>query len=428
MSKLPDFPRIRLLELVSAGERPEQRQPVLRDPQGYARSAALSEWGVAIVRLLNGQRSFQEIADLCGEEMGGSVSVEDVRRFIQQLDDSLFLDSERFAEHVRSVRREYANLKTRPAVHAGGAYAATAEALADQLSRHCLSDAGPGVLPWEGAGEERKSTNRLCAVMSPHIDLYRGGDTYAWAYDRVLDETDADTFVILGTAHTQLPSLFSVCRKDFATPLGRSQCDSDSVEKLLAVYARHAGPRAAAHFADDFPHRQEHSIELQTLWLQYALGDRRPYRIVPVLVGSFYPFISQGIRPDFNLEVVGFVDALRRLVTSNPRVCVIAAVDMAHIGPQFGDAEAVDEARLRQLWTADQHLLSLACAGDAEGWYDAIAENNDCNRICGLAPMYVMLSALEPLRGELLRYDQARSLDASCCVSFASAAFYRPEA
>ena len=73
---------------------------------------------------------------------------------------------------------------------------------------------------------EVTSARQPCAAcLSPHIDLHRGGPTFAWAYKRVVEETDADLFVIFGTAHNPMRNLFSVTRKHFDTPLGTVETD-----------------------------------------------------------------------------------------------------------------------------------------------------------------------------------------------------------
>ncbi len=97
---------------------------------------------------------------------------------------------------------------------------------------------------------------------------------------------------------------------------------------------------------------------------------------------------------------------------------------MAHIGQQFGDAELLDETRLKKQWADDQQLLARACAGDSAGWFEYVSNSDDRHRICGLSPMYTMIEAMRPERGELLKYDQAVAEDGKSCVSFASVAFY----
>jgi AmmeMemoRadiSam system protein B len=159
--------------------------------------------------------------------------------------------------------------------------------------------------------------------------------------------------------------------------------------------------------------------------LQYVLGGRRDYKIVPILVGSFHPFVQHGKLPKESLVVAEFIEALSETATATGEdVCFVGGVDMAHIGQQFGDPELLDDERLKSQWTDDQNLLVKACAGDAQAWFEHVSEQGDANRICGLAPMYTLLETVKPKRGELLKYDQAVAEDRTSCVSFASVAFY----
>src|SRR5690606_38204903 len=182
---------------------------------------------------------------------------------------------------------------------------------------------GPGLLPWEGIAAPTSADkgdpslplplrgaveeeSKLCGVMSPHIDFHRGGSSFAWAYDRVVTDSNSQLFIILGTAHTPLASYYSVSSKDFDTPLGTVRTDRDFNSSLAS---RLGDPDDI--FRDELPHRHEHSIEFQTLMLQYVLGGRRDYRIVPILVGSFNPFVEQGRLPVESPGVAEFVAALR---------------------------------------------------------------------------------------------------------------------
>ena len=321
----------------------------------------------------------------------------------------------------------------RPAVHAGAAYDDEPNALRRELEALFLAGDGPTVLPWEGLSRNGQSedptptpSTRLLGVMSPHIDYARGGSAYGWAYDRLLSETDADLFIILATAHQRLKGNFNVASEHFSTPLGVAQLDLSFVEQLQRRYAGMVGPeQASLAFDDPLPHRNEHSIELQAVLLQYVLGGRRDYSVVPILVDSFYPFILEQRQPDTDPVIADFARALQETAAACQRsVCYIGSVDLAHIGPQFGDAAQLGEGRLKRQWTDDQRLLATACAADAVSWFDHVAAANDQNRVCGLAPMYVMLQAMQAERGELLKYSQAVDNDNQACVSFASVAFY----
>jgi len=445
---LPLRPLIRQLELVpldvssDGGAEPTY---ALRDPYGFAGTAALPMGAAMLVTLMNGERTLAELQTAFSEKVDQPISFEEVEKVVQQLDERMFLDSENFARHKAAITSAYDELDIRPAAHAGGAYHGEIEALQTQLAELFTCKEGPGLLPWEGntngdfasadcvtemKGVTGKQVRRLCGVMSPHIDLHRGGPAFAWAYDRIVAESDAEVFVILGTAHTPLKGLFSVSRKHFDTPLGTARADREFINTLRSqVLDRTCAEEVDRIFRDELPHRREHSIEFQTLMLQYVLGSQRAcqrdYTIVPILVGSFHSYVLHHRSPGESPAVSDFTSALQETVaTCGKKVCYIAGVDMAHIGQQFGDAQLLDVARLKQQWTDDQLLLSAACEGDTEGWFVHVAAVQDRNRICGLAPTYTMLQAMQPKNGELLKYDQAVAEDHTSCVSFASVAFY----
>ncbi|NOY40578.1 MAG: AmmeMemoRadiSam system protein B [Planctomycetes bacterium] len=420
-------PHIRPLELVPMSG--DDAMYVLRDPYGFSKAVALPMVAGMLVTLMNGERSLPELQEEFEKTIGQSLSMEDIERIVQQLDESCFLDNDRFSEHRAAILSAYQELEVRPAAHAGGAYPGEVDELRALLEKIFTCEDGPGLLPWEGSAAAdfaMSSEQRLCGVMSPHIDFHRGGPAFAWAYDRVVTESDAEVFVVLGTAHTPLKGFYSVSRKHFDTPLGTVSTDRDFVDDLQRrLLQEETSKDVPVIFDDEMPHRREHSIEFQALMLQYILGGRRDFQIVPILVGSFHPFVLHNRSPGDSPVVADFVSALRAVVAAtDKKVCFVAGVDLAHIGKQFGDENLLDDERLKQQWADDQHLLANACEGDPEGWFIHVASQEDRNRICGLAPTYTMLEAMRPERGELLKYDQAVSEDRSSCVSFASMAFY----
>ena len=421
-------PQVRSLELVPIGSEDDPMY-ALRDPYGFTETVALPLGAAMIVSLMNGERDLGEIRRQFEAQVGKSISMTDIQNVVAQLDERYMLDNDRFAKYQEDMVGEYKSLDVRPAAHAGGAYESEVELLRAQLGSLFTGDGGPGLLPWEGntASDFAQADQKLCAVMSPHIDLHRGGTAFAWAYDRVVAESDADVFVILGTAHTPLASLFSVSNKHFDTPLGTVQTDREFVAALQTrMTSNGSASEATRIFDDELPHRNEHSIEFQALLLQYVLGERRDYTIVPILVGSFHPFVQHNRSPRESPAVFDFIAGLRETVAeSGKKVCFVAGVDLAHIGQQFGDEALLDDARLTEQWTDDQELLARACEGDAEAWFIHVAAQADRNRICGLAPTYVMLETASPSKGELLKYDQAVAEERTSCVSFASVAFYK---
>lgn len=262
-------------------------------------------------------------------------------------------------------------------------------------------------------------------MLSPHIDLHRGGPAFAWAYRKVVEESDADLFIIIGTAHQWMRNLFSVSKKHFDTPLGVVQTDKQFVGRLGQKLAAQPGGRELNLFADELAHRPEHSIEFQTIFLQHLLGEDREFKIVPILVGSFHEFVRSRQSPSSAATVQAFVAALRATVAEyKGKVCFISSGDLAHIGPRFGDRHRLDQNRLEGQAASDRQLLAAACRADSAAFFDHVAAEQDANRICGLSPTYTMLEVMRPERGEFLTYGQATDHSRSSCVSFGSLAFY----
>ncbi len=319
----------------------------LRDPEGFSGSVVIPYAAASLASLMDGDRTLAEIQDEFQRKFSQSVALEDLEDLVRQLDERHFLDNDRFRARWKREVELYLTNPVRPAAHAGGAYAGEPQALRQQLDSLFLPPAGPGIPAEPGS---RIGRSRLAGVLSPHIDLHRGGPAFAWTYKRVVEETDADLFVIFGTAHSWTPQLFSVTRKHFDTPLGTVETDRFFIQRLAAKLKAEPGGADLDLFASELAHRQEHSIEFQVLFLQYLslLGGMRPLKVVPILTGSFHPFVAAGQQPITSPVVRAFVDALRATVAEHPgRVCYISGGDLAHIGQRFGDRQVLDEPRLR---------------------------------------------------------------------------------
>jgi hypothetical protein len=99
----------------------------------------------------------------------------------------------------------------------------------------------------------------------------------------------------------------------------------------------------------------------------------------------------------------------------------VAGVDLAHVGPRFGDPEPNTADSLAAVGRADRAMLAAVTAADAAGFYASVASDGDARRICGLSPIYAFLRALPGARGQLLEYAQWPDPDNA--VTFCAAAF-----
>jgi AmmeMemoRadiSam system protein B len=356
------------------------------------------------VELFNGQRTLREIQTEAMRLAGGELLPLDLfTRLVQRLDDALFLDGPRFREATQQAVRE---------PHCIGCYESEPEALRRQLDRLFTEPRGPG-LP-----SPPRPDGRLRAALVPHIDYARGGHSYAWGFKEIFEQNPARLFVIIGTSHYSTHR-FTLTRKHFKTPLGTTPTDQAYVDRLVHHYGD-------GLFDDELmAHLPEHSIELEVVFLQYLYQDKRPIRIVPLVVGSFQDCVLQGIPPRERADIRRMIDALRRAEAETPEpICYLISGDLAHLGPKFEDPEPVGEPLLADSRQRDQTLLAQAEKCDTTGYFNAIAAEQDCRRICGLPPTYVTLEAIRPRRGRLLHYDQYAHPRGFESVSFASMAFY----
>ena len=304
----------------------------LRDPEGFAGSIVVPYPAAVLASLMDGSRTLAELQSDYAHKTGDQPELEDIAGLVRELDARSFLDTDAFRARWKRDVEQYLNSPVRAAAHAGGAYKADPQALAEQLTALFTHAKGPGGLPEPGG----KQPSGLCGVISPHIDLERGGPAFAWAYKQLIEQSDADLFVVFGTAHNPMRNLFALTKKDFATPLGVVETDRKFVSQLAARFAAQPGGKDIHLFADELAHRHEHSLEFQVVFLQYLLGTSRPFKIVPVLTGSFHDFVADRRSPSTSNEVTAFVEAMRECVAAHPgKVAFVSGSDLAHIGLRF---------------------------------------------------------------------------------------------
>ena len=403
-------PRLRALEAFPV-EHDGERCIALRDPAGFTDQVAVLPAALLdLVSLFDGEHSVEEMREILERKHGEAPTHEQIAAVIERFDAAGFLDSERFHARRRETEDAFRRSPVRPAAHAGGAYAGDAAALAAQIDGFFPGPEGPGT-----PGPPEPETPPIRALIAPHIDFHRGGPTYAWAYQEILRRSDADLYVILGTCHAGMPDPFAVTLKPYDTPLGPVPVDRDFYEAL----ARRAGQDL---LASEPAHRAEHSIEFQAVMLQHLVAPRRPFSILPVLASYLHEALWTGGDPETDPRVPRFVDALREtMAVSSRRICLIAGVDLAHVGPRFGDPEPNSAGSLAQVARADRAMLDSVVSADAHGFFASVASDGDARRICGLSPIYTLLRLLPEAEGRLLRYSQWPDPEGAvtfCAVTF----------
>lgn len=378
---------------------------LLTDRLRVGSTVQLTPFGFEIVKRFDGSRTLQELQVELTRLTGGShVSVESLVRLAEGLDSALLLDRPAFWERIGGPIRKPTCI---------GCYDADPKRLRKQLKTLFTAKGGPG-LPDSSAALPHR---RLRAALLPHMDYTRGNVTYGWGFKELVENTDATVFVIVATSHYS-GERFTLTRQHFETPLGVVESDPTYIDRIAAEYGD-------GLFDDHFAHIPEHSIELEVVLLQYLLEGKRPFRIVPLLVGSFGDCVEGATSPADAPDIARMVAALQKAEAAcGESVCYLISGDLAHIGPKFGDEQPAAGPWLDDSRKQDQAIAKQIAAADHAGYFTVIAAERDERRICGLPPTWLTLAAAKPTTGKVLHYQQFVHAQGHESVSFAAAAFY----
>lgn len=407
----PTTPRLR--RTISGQADPQDtRFILLYDTARISRSVlTVSREAVALLEFFDGRTT---LLDIQATLLRGRIRVPMalLQQFADTLEEACFLEGPKLEEKYTAFRA--ASVREPICV---GTYAGDPAELRQQLEKLFHHPRGAG---WPDG--KVTPNGRLGGALIPHIDYQRGGTTYTWGFREVIERTDADLFVIIATSHFS-PHRFILTRKHFQTPLGMAQTDQTFVDRVAEIM----GPSV---FEDEPAHLPEHSIELHVVFLQYCMEKLgRPFKIVPLLVGSFHDCIRDGVLPheqdDIYLMIKAVKTAAQEASEAGAKICYLSSGDLAHIGPKFGDAAPVMEPFLGYSRSQDDALLERLASVDRNGFFRIVADENDDRRICGFPPTSLLLSVLEPTHGKLLDYHQYVEPRGFESVSFASVGFYK---
>jgi len=338
---------------------------------------------------------------------GALVSSTEVGALVEELDRFGLLQTERYRRERNEIVGDFTRRTRREAALADSAYPSDREELAAEIDRLLTR---PGEAAAGGAAGITP-----CAVAAPHIDLKVSGSSYGHAYGS-LRSLSPTAIAVLGTGHA-LESPYCLTDKSFVTPLGEVPAEQEAVRRL-----KRAGGEAVAR--EDFAHRSEHSIEFQLLFLQ-RLFPMEEVPILPILCGSLEPFLLRGMRPLEDPGVARFIDGLRHWLSdaSGGRL-LVAGVDLSHVGLKFGD-DAPARSLEEQFRASDKRLLEALDGGDADAFYESVAQDHNRFKVCGFSALWTLLAALPGVRGKVLDYKIWHEEPTQSAVSFAAVAFHR---
>jgi hypothetical protein len=387
---------------------PEKPGLLFRDPLRYTDEILIiPPLLVAALSFFDGESTLLDAQAYLSRLTGQLIPSEVITSMVEVLQQNGFLDTEEF-EQLRNARHaEFHDAPHRMPAHSGLSYPDQAEELRASLD--------------EWLRDHRESaTESIIGLAAPHVSPWGGWESYAAAYGRLGGSAGEmmkeKTIVLLGTSHYGEPEKFGLTRKPFITPLGQLQTDTELIDWL--------GSRANGSVAmEDYCHSIEHSIEFQCLFLQQMLGN--DFKILPILCGPFAKALLTGERPETDDNVMRFFDALGEMAELRQSdLFWVLGIDLAHIGVRYGDeiAAQADQDEMLEVKEEDLQRLEHVCAGATEEFFELVRPEQDRLRWCGFSPLYTFLSAMQNVRGEVLRYDQW-NIDDESVVSFSAIEF-----
>ena len=408
-----DFPKLRYVEVFPVDTDDGQMVGV-RDPQNIAsETLVISPDVYYLLYYLDGRHSWEEIKQEYKAGCAKALDDEDLHEILGHLDKHYFLDNDNFADRLKRLEQNFLDLPARPTAHAGQSYEAAPDALAAQIDGFFENPEGAGKPVMNGA-----ATMPIKGLVAPHIDVRLGGPCYSHAYRALLESAGADCFVILGTGHSGLAGLYSTLAKDFDTPFGPVRHDAGFIKLLEKNYP-------AIGQSEVLPHRTEHVIEFQVIFLKHLLRNFPDFTIVPLLCSFSYHALTD---PRFAREkkiVETFSKALKATIEQfDKRVCLIASVDFCHVGPRYGDPASPDVAFLKKVSQFDKSLFKHIEKLDADAFCNTVAAEQDKYRVCGFSSVYTMLNAIDASKVRMLNYADTTVDNQNSKVTFASMSFH----
>ncbi|MBN2000633.1 AmmeMemoRadiSam system protein B [candidate division KSB1 bacterium] len=353
-----------------------------------------------LLQYLDGRNDMLDLRSKYMHRFGQFLFQERLQELITALDENFYFDNEKSRQQIQQQTEIFRKQGVRNPVCAGVSYAAEPEDLSRELDKYDQNSSGRVL-----------QDKDICAVIAPHIDPRLGGPVYTPVYQTLRNSRPADLYVILGIGHQGISQYFALTKMGFETPLGTVQTAGVLVDKLNEY--------SDCDFTlDELVHRDEHSIEFQVVMLKHFIPSS--FRILPILCSFSQDMLQE--MPDY---FTAFTGALKSVLESYPgRICLIAGIDFAHVGPRYGDDFPPTPAFLAEVERNDRDLLRACAEWNPQQLQTIMRNADDKYRVCGYSALTTMMTVLPPLRGALLDYGSAEMDDKRSTVTFAGMVFY----
>jgi len=281
----------------------------------------------------------------------------------------------------------------RKPIVAGQFYPADFGELNAQIEDSFNSKFGPGALPI------KKRTKNIRGIIAPHAGYIYSGPGAAWAYKEIAESKIADIYIILGLSHSGFGTCLSL--DDWETPFGIIKTDKEFGNKLIKQGIKQ----------DEAAHQQEHSIEVQLPFLQFANKEYlKELKIMPIIAS-----------PDKAYDEIAKIIA-ETVNESRRKACIITSSDFTHFG--FNYAFFPFKTHIKEnIYALDKGAIEQINTLNAYKFLDYTEQTGAT--ICGKYPIAVALEASKLLgakKSRLLHYYTSGDIigDYGSVVGYAS--------
>jgi AmmeMemoRadiSam system protein B len=259
----------------------------------------------------------------------------------------------------------------------------------------------------------------LAGIITPHIDFRVSIPAYSAAFQPLLAEPLADTYLILGVGHRSRLE-WNLDRRDYQTPLGRAICATELVDQLATGSSFFSAPA----------HDGEHSIEFPLLWLQAlhqlhpdAKGKGKPVHFIPLLCGGLHAYVEGMLEWDALDDFHKLSRTLGNLFQKFPpgeKLRVIVSIDGCHLGPRFDHPFQVSSALLKATAGWEENLWAAAANGNVREFLDWMREEGNDRYFDGVGALALLMSAAQNLTIQRTFYEQGLTERDHSAVTFSS--------
>lgn len=268
----------------------------------------------------------------------------------------------------------------------GQFYEANFDRLEKQIKECFQGNRGPGDLPLE------KREKRILGLICPDASYQLCGGCMAWAYKEVAEANFPNTYVVIGTSHSNLSG---ITLEDFETPFG---------------VVKNYGKKIIGLKENELAHKFEHSIEVQLPFLQFISKDHlKNLRVLPLVLKKLEYEQIKDLAELINLKNILIIGSAELTDYENTSSCF-------HFNENIKG----------QIMRIDKNLMNFIVNLDAEGLLNYIKKKNIPSPGSGVIALTIELCKRRGAKkGRLLQYytsgnmiDNYESIASYCSIVF----------